>query len=110
MEAYIPQTDGADIFKTTIYYDCDVNGFIYDKGKFWDAPTADSGEAANLGEAKIAGATGCFYLGGDSEDMLTWQDDEHPEDAAAFVRAEGTQEAEFAPPAPAEAPTVEALA
>ena len=110
VEVSMPLNDGATIFKTTIYYDCNVNGMIYDKGKFWEVPTTDSGEAAELGEAKIAGATGCFYLGWDSEDALIWQDDEHPEDAVSFVRADGTQENEFTSPAPAEAPTVEALA
>ena len=57
VEAVSPLTHGAYIFKTTVYYDCEVLGFVYDKGKFWDAPTDGDAE---LGEARTAGTIGSF--------------------------------------------------
>ena len=88
VEAVSPLTHGAYIFKTTIYYDCERDSFVYDKGKFWEVPITESDEEAELGEAKIAGATGSFALGGDSADniTLTWHNDENGEDII-FARA-----------------------
>lgn len=90
VEAISPATHGAYIFKTTIYYDCDLDALVYDKGKFWDVPITDSEEDAELGEAVVAGATGAFTLGGDSIDdvTLTWYNDQSPEEQVVFVRAE----------------------
>ena len=88
VEVVSPQTHGAYIFKTTVYYDCEVLGFVYDKGKFWDAPTDGDAE---LGEARTAGTVGCFALGleGDTPESatLTWHDDELGEDVV-FDRVE----------------------
>ena len=68
----IQPDDDAFIFKTTIYYDCDLDSFVYDKGKFWDVP--ESG--VELGEARQAGTTGSFILSGEEEDLrLSWSDD-----------------------------------
>ncbi len=79
-----PMTHGAYVFKTTVYYDCDLNAFIYDKGKFWDVPITDD-EQASLGEAKIAGATGGFSLTGEDGDLrLTWYNDQQPEELTVF--------------------------
>ena len=81
MEAVSPLTHGAYIFKTTVYYDCEALGFVYDKGKFWDAPTDGDAE---LGEARTAGTVGSFAIGfeGDTPESatLTWHDDELGED------------------------------
>ena len=88
VEIASPMTHGAYIFKTTIYYDCDVNGFVYDKGKFWDVPITDSDEAVELGEAKLAGTMGTFTLSGDEQNpCLTWYDDHDPEATVIFERA-----------------------
>ena len=89
-----PLTHGAYIFKATIYYDCDREAFVYDKGKFWDVPVTDSEEETELGEAKIAGATGSFAFGGSSiEDAtLTWHNDDTAEEVV-FVRAAAEEEA-----------------
>ena len=91
VEAVSPATHGAYVFKTTIYYDCDVEAFVYDKGKFWDVPITDSDEA-ELGEAKIAGSTGSFTFGGDAIETatLSWHDDGRTEDVV-FVRADATE-------------------
>ena len=67
VEAVAPLTHGAYVFKTTVYYDCDLNAFVYDKGKFWDVPITDSEDAPELGEAKVAGTTGSFTLDGDAD-------------------------------------------
>lgn len=89
VEAAAPLTHGAYVFKTTIYYDCDQDNFVYDKGKFWDVPITDSDEEAELGEAKIAGATGTFTFGGDEGNiLLTWYSDVTPEETVVFERAE----------------------
>lgn len=88
VEIAAPMTHGAYIFKTTVYYDCDVNGFVYDKGKFWDVPITDSDEAVELGEAKLAGTMGTFTLSGDEQNpCLTWYDDHDPEATVIFERA-----------------------
>lgn len=89
VEIAAPLTHGAYIFKATIYYDCDREAFVYDKGKFWDAPITDSDAEVDLGEAKIAGATGSFAFGGDSIEnaTLTWHDDDSEETDIVFVRA-----------------------
>lgn len=82
VEAASPLTHGAYIFKATIYYDCERDSFVYDKGKFWDVPITESNEESDLGEVKIAGATGSFTLGGESIEnaTLTWHNDENGED------------------------------
>ena len=88
VEAVSPLTHGAYIFKTTVYYDCEVMGFVYDKGKFWDAPTDGDAE---LGEARTAGTVGSFAMGfgGDTPETatLTWHDDALGEDVV-FERIE----------------------
>ena len=71
------------VFMTTVYFDCDLNGFVYDKGKFWDAAAAGPG----LGEAAVAGTTGIFTFTGEGEDLrLSWYDDQHPERGLHFRR------------------------
>lgn len=89
VEAASPLTHGAFIFKATVCYDCDVEGFVYDKGKFWDVPITEDDAEIELGEAKVAGSTGTFVFGGASIEAatLTWHDDGWPEDVV-FVRAE----------------------
>ena len=88
VEAVSPLTHGAYIFKTTVYYDCEVMGFVYDKDKFWDAPTDGDAE---LGEARTAGTVGSFAMGfgGDTPGTatLTWHDDALGEDVV-FERIE----------------------
>ena len=75
VEITSPMTHGAYIFKTTIYFDCELNAFVYDKGKFWDIPT-DYEEGMDLGEARDMGTTGRFVLAGDEENpTLDWYDD-----------------------------------
>ena len=84
----MPATHGAYIFKTTIYADCDVDGFVYDKGKFWEAPITDSEEETDLGEAAVAGTAGVFRFSGDEENLsLTWYDDQTPDREVVFVPA-----------------------
>ena len=85
VEIAAPLTHGAYIFKTTIYYDCDVNSFVYDKGKYWEVPITDSDEEIDLGEAAVAGTTGSFTFTGDPVDLrLTWVDDLNPDREVEF--------------------------
>ena len=97
IEIAAPLTHGAYIFKTTIRYDGSLNGYTYNKGKFWEVPiTAE--ENPELGEAKIAGTEGTFTLGGSEEaPVLTWHDDQNPDIEVIFERADAIAEDDFAP-------------
>ena len=88
VEIAAPLTHGAYIFKTTVYYDCELDRFVYDKGKFWEVPITDSDEVVELGEAAVAGATGSFAFSEDG--TLTWIDDEKVSDSqeTVFERAD----------------------
>lgn len=94
VEIASPMTHGAYIFKTTIQYDCERNGFVYDKGKYWDVPITDSEEEVELGEAAVAGTTGIFTFVGDPVDMLLeWCDDQNPENTIVFEPFKAEEEA-----------------
>lgn len=81
------KTSGAYVFKATIRCDEAQNRFTYNKGKYWDVPITDSDEKAELGEAKIAGASGAFTLADDDACLcLIWVDDRDPEGEMAFRR------------------------
>ena len=74
-------------FMTTIYNDCDRDGFVYDKGKYWEVPITDGTENTELGEASVAGTVGIFTLSGDPENLtLSWSDDQRPDFAMDFHR------------------------
>ncbi len=80
-------THGGYVFKTTIYYDCELDRFVYDKGKTWNVEITDSEEAPELGEADVAGQTGAFFFTGNPADMiLTWLRDEDSENTVDFQR------------------------
>lgn len=89
-----PMTHGAYEFKTTIYYDCDRDCFVYDKGKFWDLPITDSDEEVELGEAAVAGTTGSFtFVGDEQSPMLEWHDDvQNPEGSILLERVDAMAE------------------
>ena len=92
VEIASPMTHGAYIFKTTIYYDCDLDAFVYDKGKYWEVPITDSDEEVELGEAAVAGTTGTFTFAGDEQDLwLIWYDDQDPEREISFQRADALE-------------------
>ncbi len=100
VEIASPLTHGAYVFKTTIYFDCALNCFLYDKGKFWDVPITDSDEEAPLGEAAVAGTTGSFtFVGDPGNPLLSWVDDQkqdevifEPVDAASVADAEDAED------------------
>ena len=93
VEIASPMTHGAYIFKTTIYYDCELHSFVYDKGKYWEVPITDSEEETELGEAKVAGTTGRFVFTGDTENLLlSWYDDQRPEEEIVFERMEAADD------------------
>lgn len=99
VEIASPLTHGAYIFKTTVYYDCDLDAFVYDKGKFWEVPITDSEEEAELGEAKVAGTTGRIALVEDDGALkLEWYDSERPDESVLMEKfdAEAAAEAETA--------------
>lgn len=97
VEIASPLTHGANVFKTTVYYDCEMNSFVYDKGKFWDVPITEE-ENPDLGEAKIAGTTGRLAFTGDEENpYLSWYDDQSDGTEVFFERADaGEAEAKIA--------------
>lgn len=87
IEIVSPVSHGAYVFKTSVLLDCELNSFVYGKGKFWDID-GNYGEGAELGEARTAGTTGSLTPSGDSENpVLEWHDDdENPETSIVFVR------------------------
>lgn len=95
VEIASPLTHGAYVFKTTIYYDCDKDCFVYDKGKFWDVPITDEANP-ELGGAKIAGTAGTFSIAGDEQRLsLIWTDydERHGEITVIFERVTASDEA-----------------
>ena len=94
VEIAAPMTHGAYIFKTTIYYDCDLKGFVYDKGKFWELPITDSEEEVELGEAMVAGSTGTFVFADEQDLRLIWTDDGDPEKTVIFERVDAADAGE----------------
>ena len=89
VEIASPLTHGAYVFRTTIYYDCERDCFVYDKGEFWDVPVSDEPNP-ELGEAKITGTEGTFSIGGDEQSLsLTWTDpdERHGEITVVFEPA-----------------------
>ena len=69
------------LFMTTVYYDCDLDSFVYDEGKYW----AFSDEIYELGEADVTGTMGSFTFAGDEADhQLVWYDDQRPEETVTF--------------------------
>ena len=89
VEIAAPLTHGAYVFKTTIQYDCELDSFVYDKGKFWEAPITESDEEVELGEASVAGTAGSF-IASDKDGKMTilWYDDNNPDKTVEFERAE----------------------
>ena len=78
---------GGFMFKTTIYFDCETERFVYDKGKTWVLPITDSDEEPELGEPNAFGQVGAFYTTGNPEDMiLTWMREEDAENTMNFQR------------------------
>lgn len=77
------------LFKTTVYYDCELDSFVYDKGKFWDTPA----DMENLGEATQAGTSGSFTFVEEEQGLcLSWLDGERfSQDGYLFARAAGKQ-------------------
>lgn len=89
VEIVTAQSHGACIFRATVCYDCELNSFVYDKGKYWEASITDSDEEPELGEAKIAGTTGRFTFTGDPENLiLEWYDDQMEGETVAYLRAD----------------------
>ena len=72
------QEDGHSYdFVTTVYFDCELDTFVYDKGKFWRASTGDAGAEDVPDEATQAGTTGRFAFVGDEEELhIDWYDDQ----------------------------------
>jgi len=69
-----PVSHGAYVFKTSVLFDCEMNSFVYDKGKFWDID-GNYEEGTVLGEARTAGTTGSFAFSDDAGSVLEWHDD-----------------------------------
>jgi len=74
-------------FVATIYFDCEMDRFVYDKGKTWVLPITDSEEQPELGEPNAFGLSGAFYAVGNPEDMiLAWMRDEDAMNTMNFQR------------------------
>ena len=83
-----PVSHGAYVFKTSVLYDCELDSFVYDKGKYWDID-GEYDESASLGEARTAGTLGSFAFEGDEEHpFIRWYDAERPDETLVFERAD----------------------
>ena len=75
-------------FAATIYYDCEKNAFVYDKGKYWELPITDSEETPELGEPTTAGMSGAFtFSGSEDKPVLTWKGDDEASMEIEFSKA-----------------------
>ena len=75
-------------FIATIYYDCEKNAFVYDKGKYWELPITDSEETTELGEPTNVGMSGAFtFSGSEEKPVLTWKGDDENSIELEFNKA-----------------------
>ena len=89
VEVASPMTHGAYIFRATVYFDCELDAFIYDGGAFWEVPITDSDEEVELGDPAVSGTSGSFTIqaGENEEVFLLWYDTSLPEEETVFARA-----------------------
>ena len=87
VEIAAPLTHGAYLFRATVYYDCELDQFVYADGCYWDVPITDGEAEVELGEPKVQGTNGCLTLAGsEAAPELTWYDDQTPEQTVAFEK------------------------
>ena len=85
IEITAPLTHGAYVFKATVWYDCELDSFVYDQGAFWEVPITEEPDP-DLGEAKITGTSGSFAFAGDEQGVsLAWTDSGETAEPVVFV-------------------------
>lgn len=89
-EIISPMTHGAYICRATLYFDCELNAFVYDNGAYYEVPITDS-EETELGDPIVTNAGGRLAVIPDENGMpiLSWYSELTPEEPEIlFVRAE----------------------
>ena len=83
-----PMTHGAYVFTATIYYDCELNTFVYENGAVCDLLPAE-GEEPAVSEPTETGLYGTISFAGETEEdlHLVWYDSRNPETTVTFARA-----------------------
>ncbi len=78
------------VFRGTMYYDCDLDEFIYPDGEFYKTAITDSEGEADLGDPYVTGTSGAFKIAGDEKSLnlewYDWREEQHPE-PIVFERA-----------------------
>lgn len=88
VEIVSPVSHGAYVFRASVIFDCELNGFVYDDGRYWDIDGAYE-VGAELGDARTEGTMGILCFEGEEEaPTLSWYDTERPEETLAFARVE----------------------
>jgi len=90
VEIVSPLTHGAYVFKANIAYDCDLDGFVYSDGTFYNVPISDE-ENPDLGEPVAKDVSGIFHFEGaegenDGEIRLSWYNSRQPDEQIVFER------------------------
>ena len=86
VEIIFPVSHGAYIFNATVQFDCELDSFVYENGAYWDIPV-DFEDGMDLGEARTTDTCGNLSIEGDEAHLvLSWYDDERPEDLVRFER------------------------
>ena len=90
LEIVSPLTHGAYVFKANIGYDCDLEGFVYSDGTFYNVPiTAE--ENPELGDPVTKDVSGILRFEGvdegNAEDMqISWYHSQKPDETIVFER------------------------
>ena len=89
-EIISPVTHGAYICRATLYFDCELDAFVYENGTYYEVPITDS-EEFELGDPIVTGAGGRLAVMADENGLpiLSWYSQLTPEEPEIlFVRAE----------------------
>ena len=90
VEIISPVSHGAYVFKANIGYDCDLDGFVYSDGSFYEVPiTAE--ETSELGDPVAENISGILRFekadGNSSTDVhLSWYNSSQPDETVIFER------------------------
>ena len=89
VEITSPMTHGAYVFTATVYYDCELNAFVYENGARCDLLPSE-GEEPAVSEPTATELYGTITLAGEDEEHLSlvWYDSQKPEETVTFVRAD----------------------
>ncbi len=88
VEITSPMTHGAYVFTATIFYDCELDAFVYEDGAVCDLLPSE-GEEPAVSEPRATGLYGTLSFVAETEDSLAlaWYDSQRPDELIAFTPA-----------------------